>query len=70
MSRPHGGTLVNQMASDKKSERLKEEVQDMKTFKLNSGLRKDVQNIANGVYSPLTGFMCRETSTGYWKIPG
>ncbi len=60
MSKPHGGTLVNQMASDRKSERLKEEAQEMKSFKLSSGLRKDVQNIANGVYSPLKGFMCRE----------
>ena len=59
MSKPHGGNLVNQLASDKKSQRLKEEAQKMKSIKLDSGLRKDVMNIANGVYSPLTGFLTR-----------
>ncbi len=58
MSTPHGGTLVDHTASERKSARLKEETREMKSIRLTSGLRKDVQNLANGVYSPLTGFLC------------
>ncbi len=59
MSRPHGGTLVNRVLSGDKQERLLDESDDMFSLKLRGGLRKDVQNLANGVYSPLQGFMCK-----------
>ncbi|MFW6047838.1 MAG: sulfate adenylyltransferase [Candidatus Natronoplasma sp.] len=60
MPKPHGGYLVNKIATGKKRERLKEEAKELPSITLNSGLRKDVQNIAHGVYSPLTGFFCQE----------
>ncbi|MBS3817537.1 MAG: sulfate adenylyltransferase [Candidatus Thermoplasmatota archaeon] len=60
MSKPHGGTLINRMAPDGKKERLREESEEMKSITLNSELRKDVHNIAHGVYSPLTGFFSSE----------
>ncbi len=52
--------MVNRFVSDSKKERLLEEAEGMKTLKLRGGLRKDVENIASGVYSPLEGFHCRE----------
>lgn len=60
MSKPHGGSLVNKLISENKQDRLLEEAEGMKTIELDSGLRKDAQNIAHGVYSPLQGFMCRD----------
>ncbi len=60
MPKPHGGTLINRIVSSSKKERLLEEAENMTTLKLNGGLRKDVENIASGVYSPLEGFLSRE----------
>ncbi len=60
MPKPHGGTLINRIVSSSKKERLLEEAESMTTLKLNGGLRKDVENIASGVYSPLEGFLCRD----------
>ncbi len=60
MSQPHGGTLINRMATGDKKERLQEEAEEMKSLTLNSELRKDIHNIAHGVYSPLKGFLCKE----------
>ena len=57
MSEPHGETLIDRVASESKRDRLIEEASEMKKIKLNSELRRDVHNIANGVYSPLTGFL-------------
>lgn len=60
MSKPHGGNLVNRIVSDEKRERLLDESEGMKSLSLSSQLRRDMQNIASGVYSPLQGFMCRD----------
>ncbi len=60
MSKPHGGTLVNRIISGNKRERLLEESSEMTKIQLTSELRKDAQNIASGVYSPLQGFMDHE----------
>ena len=80
MPKPHGGRLVNRTLSGKRQERILEESKEMPTLSLDSGLRKDVQNIANGVYSPLEGFMgkndldsvldhCRLSDDTPWTIP-
>jgi sulfate adenylyltransferase len=48
---PHGGRLVNRfVASDKKME-------GMFTISVSSDLRNDIENIADGVFSPLQGFV-------------
>lgn len=45
------------MLSGKRKDRLLEEASEMESLQLSSELRKDVGNIAAGVYSPLKGFM-------------
>ncbi len=53
MPRPHGGKLVN---------RYKKETCDLegyKKFEINTNLSEDILNIANGVFSPLEGFLGR-----------
>ncbi|MGM0509528.1 MAG: sulfate adenylyltransferase [Thermoplasmatota archaeon] len=80
MSKPHGGTLVNRIISGSKRERLLDESSEMTKIQLTSELRKDTQNIASGVYSPLQGFMGHEdfdnvlehsrlTSDVAWTLP-
>ncbi|MFO8109483.1 MAG: S-layer homology domain-containing protein [Thermoplasmata archaeon] len=60
MSKPHGGKLIDRTISGSKKERLIDEADGMKVHKLRGGLRKDVENIASGVYSPLEGFLCSD----------
>jgi len=59
-SKPHGGILVNRVASRSRAERLLEEAKGMVTLPLNETTALDLENIARGVYSPLQGFMVRE----------
>ncbi len=48
---PHGGRLINRfVASDKKTD-------GMFTISVSSDLRNDIENIADGVFSPLEGFV-------------
>ncbi len=48
---PHGGRLVNRfLVSDKKTD-------GMFTISVNGDLRNDIENIADGVFSPLEGFV-------------
>ncbi len=57
VSAPHGGKLVNRVASDQEGERLLEEASEMKKLKITRDLAVDVMNIAHGVYSPIEGFL-------------
>lgn len=60
MSRPHGGKLVNRDQT-KNSERISEtDLSKMPKKVIKNGSLCDVINIAQGVYSPLEGFMNRE----------
>jgi len=48
---PHGGKLINRfVTSDKKTD-------GMFTISVSSDLRNDIENIADGVFSPLEGFV-------------
>jgi len=52
MPKPHGGKLVNRLG--------KKELTDTAEFPqlgINTNLAEDIQNIANGVFSPLEGFL-------------
>ncbi len=60
VSKPHGGRLVERLASEKLAKRLAEEAKEMYKVELSEGLAADVANIAHGVYSPLEGFLTRE----------
>ncbi len=60
MIKPHGGTLINRVVSGTRREEMIENAKEMPSFKLSSALRKDAQNIASGLYSPLDGFLCSD----------
>lgn len=49
--RPHGGRLINRFANAKKN------IDGMPSIEVNSDLRNDIENIADGIFSPLEGFV-------------
>ncbi|MCK5458372.1 MAG: sulfate adenylyltransferase [Thermoplasmatales archaeon] len=53
MPRPHGGKLIDRKINKDLSE------QNLPTIEINTNLSEDIDNIANGVFSPLNGFLCR-----------
>ena len=59
-SRPHGGRLVNRLASESVREKVGGELSEFAAVAVREGVAFDVENIAYGVYSPLEGFMVEE----------
>jgi sulfate adenylyltransferase len=58
---PHGGKLVNRfVASDNKTE-------GMPVIQVSNDLRNDIENIADGVFSPLEGFVGEEDFNSIMK---
>jgi sulfate adenylyltransferase len=57
--RPHGGTLVNRTLRGVVREGALEKAKDLPRLVLSPVSVSDVELIANGAYSPLTGFMTR-----------
>ncbi|MDY6770368.1 MAG: sulfate adenylyltransferase, partial [Candidatus Nanohaloarchaea archaeon] len=57
MIAPHGGRLIDRTVTDRKQQRLLDEADEMDSVTLTGDQIKDLQNIATGRYSPLTGFM-------------
>ena len=53
MPKPHGGKLVNRLIKKKPSD-----TNGLSEFEINTNLSEDILNIANGVFSPLEGFLC------------
>lgn len=51
-ARPHGGKLVNRIT--------KKDANQLFSVPLNADLANDVENIADGIFSPLEGFLLRE----------
>src|SRR5688500_8125250 len=49
---PHGGRLVNRIVESKNSN-----TQDMFSIEIDDNLRNDVENIGDGIFSPLEGFI-------------
>jgi sulfate adenylyltransferase len=54
---PHGGTLVNRLVPDEQREAMLERAKQAAIVELSSVALSDVQLIAMGAVSPLTGFM-------------
>jgi sulfate adenylyltransferase len=52
MPKPHGGKLVSRLG---KKELI--DTEELPQLEINTNLAEDVQNIANGVFSPLEGFL-------------
>ena len=73
MPEPHGGTLVNRVLEGKALVDAKERAGGLKTVSLNPELAAEVENIATGVFSPLTGFMTENEYEGvleHMRLPG
>lgn len=54
---PHGGTLIINLASESESATLVERAQALPQIVVGSRQLADLEMLANGAYSPLTGFM-------------
>ena len=58
-SLPHSGKLVNLLVDDQRAAKLKEVAQSLPDITLNDRQLCDLEMLATGAFSPLTGFMCR-----------
>ena len=78
--KPHGGTLINRVLSEKEREAILSYRKQFFTLEINEEKAIEVQNIATGVFSPLQGFLNQEDfheillrnrlSSGHaWTIP-
>lgn len=54
MPKPHGGILINRNIKKESPD-----TKDIPKYEINTNLSEDVMNIANGVFSPLEGFLCK-----------
>ncbi len=59
MIQPHGNTLVDRVINSERAEELQGRFDDFSTVALDQNLFFDFVNLAQGVYSPLDGFMSR-----------
>lgn len=57
---PHGGELVDGLASPERAAELKNLSRDMPSWDLTPRQLCDLELILNGAFSPLRGFLCRE----------
>jgi len=57
---PHGGTLVNRIVTDAEASTLREEAAGLPRIELSAKQACDLEMIAIGAFSPLTGFVGRE----------
>ncbi len=80
MITPHGGRLVNRIVPQQELVDARQEAQALPKLFVNPGIANDVRNIADGVFSPLEGFVSSEdfeaiiqnnqlTSGVAWTIP-
>ena len=58
--KPHGGKLIDRNFSPADSEKMIEQADEFYSIEIDRDLAKDVENIANGVFSPLEGFLTLE----------
>jgi len=54
---PHGGVLVNRVLSGSTLERAKNDARELMSIVIDSDLANDIENVADGIFSPLEGFM-------------
>lgn len=54
---PHGGVLVNRVLSGNTLERARNDAKELMSIKVDKDLVNDIENIADGIFSPLEGFM-------------
>src|SRR3954454_13651722 len=64
---PHGGTLINRVVDDAKAQALRKEAQGLTAVTLSAREQGDLEMIAIGAFSPLTGFMGQKDFEGVCK---
>ncbi len=64
---PHGGVLVNRVLSGNALERARSDAKELMSVKVDSDLVNDIENIADGIFSPLEGFMLSHDFTDVLK---
>jgi len=57
---PHGGTLVNRLATPEQAAQLQSKAADLPVITLTAKQACDLEMIAIGAFSPLTGFACQD----------
>jgi sulfate adenylyltransferase len=57
---PHGGALVVNLADEAEQVRWREEARGLPRFPVQARAAADLEMLANGAYSPLTGFLMRD----------
>jgi sulfate adenylyltransferase len=57
MNQPHGGTLVNRIATGTRKEELEAKAKDLFQLTIEDRYGADIEMIAVGAFSPITGFM-------------
>lgn len=62
MNQPHGGTLVNRIANEARKKELEAKAKNIFQFTIEDRYAADVEMIAIGAFSPLTGFMGKADS--------
>lgn len=61
MIKPHGGNLINRVVTEGRKAELEEKANTLYNLKVHDRFVSDCEMIANGGFSPLTGFMDRTT---------
>lgn len=73
MIKPHGGTLINRIAQGKEKEELIKQAQKFYKINIQDRFVSDCEMIAIGGFSPLTGFMDKDTAISViekMELPG
>jgi sulfate adenylyltransferase len=60
MPSPHGGRLIDRLVPEARRERLREEAEELPRVSVSEEKRRDFENIAYGIYSPLEGPLTQE----------
>ncbi|MCK5625859.1 sulfate adenylyltransferase, partial [Candidatus Bathyarchaeota archaeon] len=60
LPKPHGGKLVNRILRQTRREKIFDELDEIPKILVTKETRNDIQNITEGVFSPLEGFMEQE----------
>ncbi len=60
MNLPYGGKLVNRHMTDAEKERVLSQEKELHVFEVDERIYPDIEMIADGVFSPLEGFMSSE----------
>ena len=64
MNQPHGGVLVNRIATGARKTELENKAKSLFQLVIEDRYAADIEMIANGAFSPLTGFMNKADAEG------